>query len=388
MQPREFLMIPGPTPVPDSVLEAVGRHPIGHRTKDFSKMLQEAVDDLKWLGETDNDVFVITASGTGAMEAAIANTVNQGDVVLSLVLGVFSERWAKIAEAYGAQVERLSSNAGKAISVEAVRERLQADSKRSIKAVTITHNETSTGVINDLRGIVEAVREHGALSIVDGVTSFGACPLPVSRWGIDVLVTGSQKALMLPPGLSFLFVSKQAWDAYARCHTPRFYFDFAKYRQSLEANTTPFTPNVSLVAGLNASLKLMRAEGKETIFSRHESMKQAIRAGITAMGLELFVSDESASPTITAILPPPDITVDSIRKGLQERFAILVADGQDFLKGKIFRIGHMGYVFERDVLMTLSALEAVLIDLGYSLPSGKAISAAVAQLSQRAKVVL
>jgi len=358
MPVKEFLMIPGPTPVPDAVLEAIARHPIGHRTADFSKLLREVVTELKWLGQSNHDVFVLTSSGTGAMESAIANTVNAGDKVLSLVCGVFGERWAKIAEAYGAQVERLTVAPGQPISVAAVKAKLDAD--KSIKAVTITHNETSTGVINDLQGIADAVRKHGAISIVDAVTSFGACDLPIDKWGVDVLVTGSQKALMLPPGLGFVFVSPRAWEAHTRCKTPRYYFDFAKYRKSLEQDTTPFTPNVSFIVGMQAALKLMKEEGLENIYKRHLHLKKVLRDGLSQLGLKPFVSDEHASPTITAILPPEGKTVDSIRKALKERYRILVADGQEELKGKIFRIGHMGYVFERDIIMTLAALESVL----------------------------
>lgn len=381
MQPKEFLMIPGPTPVPDLVLQAVARHPIGHRSVDFSKVLREVVDELKTLGCTTNDVFVFTASGTGAMEAAIANTVNQGDHVLSLVCGVFGERWARIAEAFGARVERLTVNAGEAIDPAAVKRRLDADSEKSIKVVTVTHNETSTGVLNDLESIAAAVREHGAVSVVDAVTSFGACPVPIDKWGVDVLITGSQKALMLPPGLAFAFVSPRAWEAYDRCRTPRYYFDFKMYRKSLEADTTPFTPNVSFVIGLQSALRMIRESGVEAVFARHLRLRDMLRAGIAAMGLELFVNDANASPSITAILPPKDVSVDAIRKGLKERFRIVVADGQDALKGKIFRIGHMGYVFERDILMTLSSLESVLTSLGYTCPPGKATSAAVASLT-------
>jgi aspartate aminotransferase-like enzyme len=369
MPAKEFLMIPGPTPVPDAVLEAAARHPIGHRTADFSRILRHCVDELKWLGDTDNDVYVLTSSGTGGMESAIANIVSEGDNVLSLICGVFGERWAKIAESYGAKVERMKVEPGQAISVEAVRKRLEADSEGKIRAVTITHNETSTGVINDLESLVAAVHSHGAISIVDAVTSFGACPLPISAWNVDVLVTGSQKALMLPPGLGFVFVSERARKAAAECKSPRFYFDWARYKKSLDADTTPFTPNVSFVVALEASLQLMREEGKEVIYARHEGMKEKLRKGIKDLGLRLFVDEGDASPTITSIIPPDGISVDSIRKGLRNDYKILVADGQEELKGKIFRIGHMGYVFERDILMTLSSLQAVLEKLGYRVPS-------------------
>jgi aspartate aminotransferase-like enzyme len=383
MQPREFLMIPGPTPVPDRVLEAVARHPIGHRTPEFSKLLRGAVDDLKWLGQTARDPYVITSSGTGAMEAAIVNTVNSGDGVLSLIVGVFGERWAKISEAYGAKVERVISEPGQPVDLVLLAEKLKKDKEQKIKVVTVTHNETSTGVINDLQAIAKLVRSHGALLIVDAVTSFGAVNLPIDEWQVDVLVTGSQKALMLPPGLGVIFFSERAWRVSENCKTPRFYLDLRKYKKSLEQDTTPATPNVSLVAGLRESLLMMREDGTEKIFARHLRLKEALRSGIKALGLKLFVADEHASPTITAILPPNGISVADIRKGLKEDFRILVADGQEELKGKIFRIGHMGYVFERDILMTLAALESVLRKLGHEVTPGKAVEAASSAFAVR-----
>lgn len=388
MQPREFLMIPGPTPVPDAVLEAIARDPMGHRTKEFSKVLTEVTSALKKLAECEGDALILTASGTGAMEASIANTINPGDKVLSLICGVFGERWAKLAEAYGAEVERLKVEPGEAISPEVLREKLRGDRERSIKAVTMTHNETSTGVINDLQQLALTVREHGALCIVDAVTSFGACPVSFSAWGIDILVTGSQKALMLPPGLAVIFMGERAWEATERCTAPRFYFNLSKYKTSLEQETTPFTPNVSFVVGLKTSLDMMKQEGYKAVFARHDRMKRALRAGITGMGLKLFVPKElHASPTITSILPPPSASVDAIRRTLKERYNIRIADGQDGLKSKIFRIGHMGYVFDRDILTTLAALESSLMELGYRCPSGIGVGSALAVLAAPAQPV-
>ncbi|HEY9777427.1 MAG TPA: alanine--glyoxylate aminotransferase family protein [Planktothrix sp.] len=376
IQPREFLAIPGPTPVPDAVLEAVARHPIGHRTADFSKIFVETLEGLQWLGETKNDVFILTSSGTGAMEAALSNIINPGDRVISLVCGVFSERWAKIAEAFGAQVERLSVPNGKPYSLDALQEKLDQDKEKSIKAVTITHNETSTGVVNDLQAIAALVKAHGAVSIVDAVTSFGATPLPIDQWGIDVLVCGSQKALMLPPGLAVIFFSERAWQANASCKTHRFYHDLKKYKKSVGEKSTPFTPNVSLIAGLHTALRMMKEEGTAAIFARHTRMRDALRGELAAMGLKLFVDEDAASPSITAIYPPGDLTVDSIRKSMRERFKILTADGQEELKGKIFRIGHMGYVFDRDMQMVVAALRSVLVDLGHNVANAPAKTAA------------
>jgi aspartate aminotransferase-like enzyme len=380
IQPREFLMIPGPTPVPDAVLEAIARHPIGHRSAEFSKVVQDVTANLQWLGQTKSDVAVLTASGTGGMEAVISNTISPGDKVLSLVCGVFGERWAKIAEAFGAQVERLKVAPGTAIGVEALEQKLQSG---SYVAVTITHNETSTGVINDLQKLVAACKKHNALSIVDAVTSFGAVPLPIDQWEVDVLVTGSQKALMLPPGLGIVFFGEKAWAAKAKCKSHSFYFNLDKYRKSSKENSTPFTPNVSLFCGLQTSLKMMKEEGAESIAARHHRLRKSLRAGLEAMGLQLFVDESCASPTITAIKPPEGITVDSIRKALKEKYRITVADGQEELKGQIFRIGHMGYVFDRDILMTLACLEAVLLELGYRAEPGKAVQSASQLLATR-----
>ncbi|MBX9723892.1 MAG: alanine--glyoxylate aminotransferase family protein, partial [Candidatus Obscuribacterales bacterium] len=287
MDAKEFLMIPGPTPVPDDVLAALAKHPLGHRTKEFSKIFVSVSNALKKLAATeDGDAFVLTSSGTGAMEAAISNTLSPGDTVLCLICGVFGERWAKICEAFGMKVERMKVEAGQPISLEDVRKRLHEDRAKTIKAVTLTHNETSTGVINDLQQLVLAVREHGALCIVDAVTSFAAVPIMFDAWGIDILVSGSQKALMLPPGLGVIFVSPRAWEAYEKSTMPRFYFDLGKCRKSLEAETTPFTPNVSLIGALKVSLDKIQAEGLASIHGRHDRMKRALRAGLVGMGLK------------------------------------------------------------------------------------------------------
>lgn len=385
MQPREFLMIPGPTPCPDAVLEALRRDPLGHRTKEFSKVLDEVAQGLKKLAECEGDVFIITGSGTAGMEMAIANSISPGDKVLVLICGVFGERWAKIAEAYGAQVERMKVDRGEAISVDVLRQRLLEDKERTIKAVCLTHNETSTGVIQDLEHLALAVREHGALCVVDAVSSFAAVPISFTKWGIDLMVAGCQKALMLPPGLSYLFVGERAWDAYAKSKTPKFYFDMGRYRDCMTTDTTPFTPNVSLVMAQKVALDMINKEGKNLVYARHERLKSALRAGILGMGLKLFVNDSIASPTITSIVPPSAVSVDNLRRNLKERFQIRIADGQDDLKSKIFRIGHMGYVFDRDILMTLAALEACFTDLGFRCPSGIAVGSALPVINTPAK---
>lgn len=363
IRPKEFLMIPGPTPVPDEILEIHGRQPLGHRSTEFSGQVELAVQGLKWLGETESDPLILTASGTGAMDAAVANTINRGDRVLSLVCGVFGERFAKIAEAYGASVDRLTVEAGQAIDVESVKKALAADTGKEIKAVTVTHNETSTGVINDLESIARVVKAHGALILVDAVTSLGAAHLPIDKWKLDVVIAGSQKALMLPPGLAVIYFGKEAWKAYDQCNNGRFYLDLKRYKTSQDKNTTPFTPNVSLVMTLVKSLEMMKEEGREAIQKRHIEMRTMLREALIEMGLKPVVEEGNASPTITSVWPPEGVSVADIRARLKGDYAIIVADGQEDLKGKIFRIGHMGYVFPRDIGMTINALATIFKSL-------------------------
>jgi aspartate aminotransferase-like enzyme len=378
MKDKQFLMIPGPTPVPETALLAMAKHPMGHRSSEFSAVLKDVFADLKWLFQTEEDVFVLTASGTGAMEAAIFNLVNIGDKVLSLVIGNFGERWAKIAKMRGAEVETISADWGKAIDPAVLKERLDKDVNKEIKFVTLTHNETSTGVTNDLKALNDIIQAHGAISIVDGVTSVGAIPLKMDEWGIDVVVSGSQKGFMIPPGLAFIACSKKAWKAYEACKNPSFYFNFGAYKKSAADNTTPYTPNVSLIMALRETLKMMQAEGLDNIYARHAKLATGLRAAIRAMGLKLFVEDDSiASAAITSILPPDGISVPDIRKTLNKEFDIVVANGQNQLQDKIFRMGHLGFVSERDLITAVGSLEMALAKLGYKSEKGAAITAAI-----------
>ncbi len=376
MKDKQFLMIPGPTPVPETALQAMAKHPLGHRSKEFSAILKQVFQDLKWLFQTQEDVFIYTASGTGAMEAAVYNLVNPGDKVLSLVIGNFGERWAKIAESRGANVERLSVGWGCAINPKDLKAKLSADKNKEIKFVTLTHNETSTGVTNDLKTLNDIIQEHGALSIVDGITSIGALPFKMDEWGIDVIVSGSQKGFMIPPGLAFLACSKKAWKIYEQCKYPSFYFDFAAYKKNAKKDTTPYTPAVSQIAALSETLKMMKEEGLNNIHTRHAKIAGGLRVAVEAMGLELFVKDKKIrSNVIVAIQPPEGVSVADIRKGLKDDFDIVVADGQGELKGKIFRVGNLGFVCERDMIATIGALEIVLARLGHNVDRGKATAA-------------
>ncbi len=374
MQDKTFLMIPGPTPVPESVLLAMAKHPIGHRTAEFSEILKEVYSDLKWLFQTKNDVFVFAASGTGGMEAALSNLVNKGDKVLSLVIGNFGARWAKIAQSRGAVVDKLEVDLGDVITVEMLEKKLAEDVNKEIKIVTLTHSETSTGAKNDIKSLCALIKKHGAISVVDGVTSIGAMNVKMDEWNIDVLVSGSQKGFMIPPGLAFLSASEDAFEVYKKCENPSFYFDWEAHRKAVADSTTPYTPAVNLIFALNEALKIMKKEGLENIYARHKKIALTLRNAIRAMGLELFVKDdENASFAITSILPPRGVTVPDIRKTFKNDFDIIVANGQNALKDKIFRMGTLGFVSQRDLLMAVSSLEAVLVKLGYSYEIGAGI---------------
>ncbi|HEY9907169.1 MAG TPA: alanine--glyoxylate aminotransferase family protein [Thermosynechococcaceae cyanobacterium] len=374
-----MLMIPGPTPVPEQVLLAMAKHPIGHRSGDFSKIIEEINQSLKWLHQTQNDVLVLAASGTGAMEAGIINFLSPGDRVLVGSNGKFGERWAELSEAFGLQVDRISAEWGQAIDPEQFRAALEADTAKTIKAVILTHSETSTGVLNDLETINRHIKAHGALSIVDTVTSLGAYNLPVDALELDVVASGSQKGYMIPPGLGFVAVSPKAWEAYKTAKLPRYYLDLGKYRKSAAKNTTPFTPPINLFFALHAALRMMQAEGLENIFARHQRHTQATRAAIRALELPLFAPDNAASPAITAVAPDR-VEAEQVRSIMRKRYDIALAGGQDHLKGKIFRIGHLGFVSDRDILSAIGALEATLQELGYENFSAGAGVAAVAKV--------
>jgi aspartate aminotransferase-like enzyme len=363
MENKNMLMIPGPTPVPENVLLAMAKHPIGHRTGDFSKVIAELTENLKWLHQTKNDVLMLTTSGTGAMEAGIINFLSAGDKVLVGNNGKFGERWAKLSKKFGLDVTEITAPWGQPLNPEDFRTALESDSNKEIKAVIITHSETSTGVLNDLQTINKYVKAHGeALIIVDAVTSLGAVSVPVDDWGLDVVGSGSQKGYMIPPGLAFVSVSEKAWQAYEKSNLPKFYLDLKAYKKATDKDSSPFTPPVNLMNGLQAALQIMKREGLENIFARHQRLTNATRAGIKALNLELYAPDNAASTAITAVSCDQS---EQIRATMKKKFDIALAGGQDHLKGKIFRIGHLGFVGERDVLTAIASLEATLIELGY-----------------------
>ena len=355
-------MIPGPTPVPERVLHALGRHPIGHRSKDFQNLVESTTENLKWLHQTNNDVLTITGSGTAAMEAGIINTLSKGDKIICAENGKFGERWVKVAEVFGLDVIKITSEWGKPLNPDKFKELLEKDLNKEIKAVVLTHSETSTGVINDLETISKHIRNHReAISIIDCVTSLGACNVPTDEWGLDIVASGSQKGYMIPPGLSFLSVSEKAWRSIEKSNLPKFYLDLKLYKKSLKASSNPFTPAVNLVFALEESLNMMREEGLESIFNRHKKHKLAIASSMKALDLKLFADYKSLSPAVTAV-ETENFDADDFRKIIKDKFDILLAGGQDNLKGKIFRIGHLGYVNDKDIISVISAISYTLLD--------------------------
>ena len=349
-------MIPGPTPVPAKVLEALGKHPIGHRSKDFQSIVKSTTENLQWLHQTKNEILTITGSGTAAMEAGIINTLSKGDKVICGENGKFGQRWVKVAEEFGLEVIQINSEWGKPLDPEKFKDLLENDHNKDIKAVILTHSETSTGVINDLKTISQYIRNHKkALSIIDCVTSIGAIDVPTDEWELDIVASGSQKGYMIPPGLSFISVSDKAWKAIELSNLPKFYLDLKSYKKSLKNNSNPFTPAVNLMFALDEALKMMKEEGLENIFQKHERHKRAIAEAVKKLNLKLFANEKSLSPSITAI-ETQRFEAESFRKSIQNKYGIQLAGGQDNLKGKIFRIGHLGYISDLDVITVITAI--------------------------------
>lgn len=352
------LRIPGPTPIPDSILKSMTKQMINHRGPEFVEMLNKVTDTLKKIYQTKGDVFLLTGSGTGGMEAAVVNTLSPGDKVLAVSNGTFGDRFADIAQTFGAQVERLNFEWGKAVDPQQVRQALSKDG--GIKAVLVTHNETSTGITNDLGAISAVVREYDKVLIVDAISSLGAVDLPTDKWGCDIVVTGSQKSWMTPPGLAMVSVSERAWKAHAQAKMPRYYWDFAKAKKFLEKGQTPWTPAVSVLYALAKALETLDKEGLNNVVERHVRVGTKAREGVKSLGLSLFPDERFASNTVTAINVPEGIDAKKLLKILREEYDTVLSGGQQKLDGKIFRIGHLGYVNEKDIDITLKAIKVAL----------------------------
>jgi aspartate aminotransferase-like enzyme len=359
----EQLRIPGPTPCPNEVLQAMTKQMINHRGPEFGQIISDVTDELKQLFQTKNDLFLLTSSGTGGLEAAIVNTLSPGDKVLSVSIGVFGDRFATIAQQFGADVVPLKFEWGKAADVDSIRRTLETEP--GIKAVLVTHNETSTGVTNDLAQISSTVKRFSKLLLVDAISSLSSIDLPVDEWHCDVVVTGSQKGWMVPPGLAMVSVSDEAWRAHAGAKMPRFYWDFSKAKSYLEKRQTPWTPGMTAVFALSVALKMMLKEGLAGIFARHARVAQLARDSVKALGLPLFADEKYASNTVTAVAGAGGLDTKKMLKIMREEHQIVLGGGQQSLDGKIFRIGHMGWVKESDIELVISALKVVLPQAGF-----------------------
>ncbi len=353
------LRIPGPTPCPEEVLRAQSRQMINHRGKEFSVIIRKVTGQLKRCFQTENDVLILSASGTGGLEAAVVNTLSPGDRVLAVSIGAFGDRFADIARTYGADVSRLAFDWGVPADPDAVRAALKDDA--GIKAVLVTHNETSTGVTNDLKAIAAVAREFDKLVLVDGVSSVGSINLLVDAWGCDVVVTGSQKGWMTPPGMAMVSMSRRAWEANEKARMPRFYLDLGRARKIFEEKgQTPWTPAVSTLYALDVGLDLIEREGLQNVFARHARVARVAREGAKSLGLSLFARESHASNTVTAINVPPGVDGKKLLQVLREEHRVVLSGGQAKLEGRIFRIGHLGWVGEDDMNVVIAALEKAL----------------------------
>ena len=368
---KRYLFTPGPTPVPPEVLAATAEPIIHHRGPDFRVVYERSLARLKEVFRTENEVLLFAASGTGTMESAISNLCSPGDRVCVVTAGAFGDRWASVARAFGCEVDRLEYEWGEAPAADDLTARL---AEREAGVVLMTHSETSTGVVADVRGLSAAAREGGAVSVVDAVSSLGAVPLETDEWEVDVVVSGSQKALMAPPGLALVSVSQRAWDA--RGMLPRFYFDWERTRKAQEIFDAAFTPAVSLVRGLDVALGILLEQGLEAAFERHVRLGRACREGIKAMGLELFSPDDDSAAVVTAIRAPDGVDAGALLLLLRDRHGVTLAPGQGPLKGKVFRIGHIGYFDVFDIATALSAVELALTELGADIERGVATTRA------------
>lgn len=370
---KKYLLAPGPTPVPPEALLAMAMPIIHHRAPDFLPVLDSAKKGLQWLYQTKNDVLILCSTGTGGMDGSVSNFLSPGDDVLVINGGKFGERWTKICQAYGMKVEEILVEWGYAAKPEAVEAALKKNPK--IKAVFVQANETSTGVYHDVKSIAAVVKKTDALFVVDAISALVAHDIRTDEWGIDVMIGGSQKGVMLPPGLAFVSVSDKAWKMADTAKTPKFYFNFKKERENLAKNQTLFTSPVTLIIGLNACIKMLQDEGLENVLKRHDKLARATRAGALALGLKLFPK-ESPSNALTAIEAPAGVDGQAIYKNLREKYGITGAGGQDKLKGKIFRIAHLGYADTFDAITAIAGIEMVLKGLGHPVKLGTGVGAA------------
>ncbi|MGQ9618521.1 MAG: pyridoxal-phosphate-dependent aminotransferase family protein [Candidatus Aminicenantia bacterium] len=369
---KYYLLSPGPVPIPFETLSVAAEPIIHHRTAEFSKIFMDVSEDLKFVYQTKQDVYILLSSGTGGMEAAITNTLSPGDKVIVLNGGKFGERWAQIAKAYGLNVLEVVLEWGEPFTKEQLEEKLKENP--DAKAVFTTLSETSSGSVYDIKGYGEICRNYPLILVTDAISGLGATPCPMDEWGIDILVSASQKALMVPPGLAYIAFSEKAWKMVETSKLPKFYFDIKKYKKNLEKQTTPFTPGISLIIQQKKSLELIKKIGLETLFEHHRILAEATREGAKALKLELL--SKIPGNICTAIKVPAGIDGEKIVKTMRNKYFAYIAEGQEPYKGKIFRIAHLGYMGAFDIITAFSALEMTLHELGYPVEFGASISAA------------
>ncbi len=375
MAEKRYLMTPGPTPVPPEVLAAMAQPIVHHRGPDFRPVYRECLDRLREVFRTSSEILLFTSSGTGALESGISNLCSPGDRIVVVSAGYFGERWAGIGTAYGCEVEHLRYEWGETPTADDLTARLAEIGGAS--TVFVTQSETSTGVVADVRALAAAAKDAGALVAVDAISSLGAVPCETDAWGLDVVVTGSQKALMSPPGLAMVSISDAAWEARANARCPRFYFDWARTREAQAKLDAAFTPAVSIVIGLNVALGLLLEKGLEVAFEEHTRLGRACREGVKAMGLELFSPDDDSSAVVTTVRVPDVVDGEQLLLDLRDRFGITFAPGQGPLKGKVFRIGHIGYFDVFDITTALAAIELALAEAGAEIERGVAVTRAL-----------
>jgi aspartate aminotransferase-like enzyme len=371
MMRRHYLLTPGPTPIPPEVALKEALPILHHRTSEFATIYKNVAEGLKYVFQTENDVYTIATSGTGAMEMAIANILSPGDEIIVASCGNFGDRWIKIADAYGVKVVSVSVEWGKVVKPNEIEKVLMANS--NIKAVYTTFTETSTGVVNDVKTIGEIVAKSKAVLVIDAISGLVGQEFKTDEWKVDVVVSGSQKGFMLAPGLAFITLSAKAWELVETSKIPKFYFDIKKYRKSCFTNETPFTPPVTLIVALQESIKLIQGRGLQNMWSDYKLLAKAARAAMKALGLELF--GEVPCEVVTSALVPVGLS-GKIVKTLREKYGVSIAGGQGDLKGKIIRFAHMGYIGKADLLVGFACLEMVLSELGVKVEKGKAVAAA------------
>ncbi len=375
---KDFLVAPGPTTVPNDILLEMAKPLYHHRTPKFSKLFAETLQLLQYLYQTEEDLFILTASGTGSMEAAVINTLSQGDRVIVVRGGKFGERWGELCEAYGVSPLYVDIEWGDHVAASVIKDLLSKNT--DIKAVFTHYCDTSTGVVYDIKGIAEVVSKTDALMIVDAITGLGVMECPVDQWGLDIVCCGAQKSLMLPPGLSFLSFSKKAWKAYEKSTLPKFYFDLQKEKKAQANQTTAWTPAITLIIGLHKALTMMKDEGLENLVKRHSFIADTVRAGVKALNLELFA--KYPANAVTAVKVPVGVDGAKIPKLMRDKYGVAIAGGQGHIKGKIFRIGHLGYIDKSDLVIVFQALEFTLKELGYSFELGSSLKVLQEKLYQ------